>query len=135
MNIDEAVHLSRSFGLAFRRCEEQRPLASGHGEMPMVPAIVCAAFSVELGLKALALKEGHEPWGHELATLFGDVSARARASIVARVGVPHNRFDQCLKAASRAFDRWRYVYERDAATVDLAFLRSLQKAVEEELSK
>src|SRR5437764_1354141 len=64
MNLDQAENLARSFGIAFRRCEEQRTIGNGQFEMPIAPAIVCAAFSIELGLKALILRCGGSPWGH-----------------------------------------------------------------------
>lgn len=53
VNQCQAQNSSKAFYIAYQRCMEQRPLSNGQIQFLVVPAIVCAAFSIELGFKAL----------------------------------------------------------------------------------
>ena len=87
MNVDQAANLSSSFGLAAERCLEARPQVGGTFQMLVVPAVVCAAFSSELGLKTLLLMNGREGWGHDLRGLFLKLDATDQAAVVRAAGV------------------------------------------------
>ena len=112
---------------------EQRTLPDGKIQWPVAPAIVCAAFSIEVGLKTLILREGGSPHGHEVATLFGKVSLPAQNAIRRRTALPDADFDRSLDAANKAFAEWRYVYESQSASSDIEFLGKLGRAIQDEL--
>src|SRR5439155_24587006 len=93
------------------------PPPSGHQQFLFVPSLICYAFSVELGLKALALFEGKAPrWGHDLKDLLSDLSPGVQARIVAETRTQGERptfFDQQLEIVRHVFDVCRYIYEKD----------------------
>jgi HEPN domain-containing protein len=133
VDIGQAENLSRSFGLAARRCLEQRAVGPGQFEAPLAPAVVCLAFSIELGLKALILRANGSPWGHDLSELFAVLPESLKSSLVAAVGRERDRFEASLADAANAFEEWRYIYERKSAKADIDFLRRLQSAIESHL--
>lgn len=126
----QIANASRTFVLAFERCMMQRPLPDGRFEMPLVPGVVCLAFSIELGLKAMAAQGGLALKGHRLADLFGKIPSDAQAAIVAETKVDRQRFEIEMEAVSEVFVEWRYVYEQPSANLNLAFLQSLGGAVQ-----
>jgi hypothetical protein len=114
---------ARAFQLASQRCFEQRQISSTQIEGLPVPAIVCTAFSVELGMKALLLSQGDKAWGHDLFELFNGLTQGAQDSIVVQVGLPRSEFDAKLRKIAKAFEQWRYVYEATKdVQIDAAFL-------------
>ena len=134
MNVNQAKNSSRSFHLAFQRALEQRQTGPGQVEVLMVPAVVCAAFAIELGVKAIALAKGAQPRGHELDKLFGTLDAAEQNGIKALVGLSDTDFQKELKAAAGAFVEWRYIYEATGTvSANLAFLQSLSSAVQSRL--
>lgn len=112
---------------------EQRSLPDEKIQWPVAPAIVCAAFSIEAGLKTLIFRAGGNSHGHEIATLFGKLSSPAQNSIRGRIALPDTEFDRSLQAANKAFAEWRYVYESQSASSDIKFLGMLAKAIQDEL--
>jgi hypothetical protein len=126
---------SRAFFLAFERCMERRRLPGGTFQMLVVPATVCLAFSIELGLKSLAVAEGASPWGHALAKLFGTLTPTAQEMLVKDVGLTRAQFDAALAAASNTFEDWRYVHEPQPTNphAEIAFLEALGRAVQKAL--
>jgi hypothetical protein len=128
-----APYQSRAFFLAFQRCMEQRPLPGGQFQMPIVPAIVCIAFSIELGLKALALGEGRNLRGHKLADLFNQLAPARQANLVAAAGYIRGDFDSALLEATDVFVDWRYVHEQESSEANLGFLQALAGAVQKAL--
>ena len=133
MNIDQAKNLSHSFRLAADRNLEQRQLPNSQLQMLAVPGVVCMAFSIELGFKAMLLQAGGSPRGHDLSKLFSSLLASKQATLVASVGANRSAFDSSLANASRVFEEWRYIYEAQNASVDMAFLTSLADAVQREI--
>jgi hypothetical protein len=100
----------------------------------MVPGVVCVAFAIELGIKAIALAEGAQPKGHELDKLFGTLSAPEQNAIKESLGLPDPDFQKELKAAAGAFVEWRYIYEAtETVSANLAFLQSFSTAVQSRL--
>jgi hypothetical protein len=130
MHTVQAVNLSRAFGLASLRCEEQRPLPDGRFEMLAVPAVVCLAFAVEVGVKAMLLKIGASAKGHSLSDLVGKLPMPARQTLVQATGLDEATFASRLSLVGNAFVEWRYIYESEKAQVDLAFLRTLNQAIQ-----
>lgn len=131
MNIEQSQNSSRAFFLAFQRCMGQVQLPNGQVEFLGVPAVVNAAFSVELGFKALVLRSGRSVSGHKLNDLFCKLDAPTQQLIVEAVGLERQVFDTSLETVSNAFIEWRYIYERESAHVDMAFLSSLANATQD----
>lgn len=130
VNIDQAKNISSSFPIAFGRCMEQRPLSNNQFELPLVPAIVCAAFSIELGFKALILSAGGQASGHELSKLFKKLPTTTQDFIVRDVGIKPDAFAASLDLVSNAFVDWRYIYEKSSTQIDCAFLGNLARATQ-----
>ena len=136
MNVDQAKNSSRSFHLASGRCIEQRPIGPGQVEFLAVPAIVCEAFAVELGLKTLIMRKGgsKKVKGHNLAELFGKLFTSEQMALINAVGLPETNFREELVSVSTVFEDWRYVFEASTQkTVNTQFLKTLSTAVQEML--
>jgi len=133
--VQRARDQSRVFLLAARRCNEFRPLPSGHQQFLFVPSIVLYAFAIEVGFKALALHaSGDRPKGHDLEELFRALPSHIRTQIVTETSVPYPGsepyFDRDLAMVADAFEVWRYIYEEHPVDTDLGFLQRLAGAVE-----
>lgn len=136
MNIEQAKHSARAFYLAFERCMEERPLSGGQIQSLAVPALVCAAFSVELGLKALLLRKGHEIKGHNLAELFGALDQATQTRIATETGLVDAEFASSLREAGDVFDEWRYIHEeKEAKVASPKFLSAMARAALAELDR
>jgi len=70
MNVLQAKMSSAAFHIASERCLTERRIDSETLEIILIPGIVCAVFSVELGFKAIILHAGGKPTGHKLLQLF-----------------------------------------------------------------
>jgi hypothetical protein len=130
MNIDQAHNLTYAFLLASRRCMENRPLPNNRIEMLASPAVVCLAFSIEVGLKAIILSEGNTAFGHKFVDLFEKVSLDAQSAIIKEVGRDKSSFEAALQAANNTFTDWRYIYESGGANADIEFLVKLADAIQ-----
>jgi hypothetical protein len=128
---------SRAFMLAAQRCNEHRTLPSGILQFLFVPSLVNYAFSIEVGLKALALQEsGNADRGHDLKKLVDALSPALRDQIVrdAQSRYPGSRFDSDIELVRDVFEVWRYVYERGIRDTDLGFLQRFAVAVQNSLN-
>jgi hypothetical protein len=135
MNIEQAKHSAQAFYLAFERCMEERSLSGGQTQFLAVPALVCAAFSVELGLKALLLRKGQEIRGHNLAGLFEALDQATQTRISTATGVVDADFASSLQEAGDVFDEWRYIHEKEAKVASPKFLSAMAKATLAELDR
>ncbi|WP_068858350.1 hypothetical protein [Perlucidibaca aquatica] len=130
MNIGQTQNSSLSFYKAFQRCMEQRQVGPAQIEFLVVPAIVSAAFSVELGMKTLLLRRDDTFKSHNLEKLFGKLNGSEQAALIAAVGFTDVDFKRELATVANAFEEWRYIYEQSAASVNLDFLQKLATAVQ-----
>jgi hypothetical protein len=134
---------ARAFYLAARRCNEAQPLPSGLLQFLLVPSLVNYAFSIEVGLKALALNElGTAPKGHDLKKLLRALPANTRDRIMADSSwTPGTHdpawtpqvFESSLDLVREVFEVWRYIYEQGPRDTDLGFLQRLSWAVQKAL--
>jgi HEPN domain-containing protein len=100
----------------------------------MVPGVVCAAFAIELGIKAIALAKGAQPKGHKLDALFGSLDLAEQSALKTAVGLSDLDFQKEIKAAADAFVEWRYIYEATGTvSANLEFLQRLSTAVQNRL--
>jgi hypothetical protein len=118
-----------SFWLAAARNMEQRRINPTQLQMLLIPGVVCLAFSIELGIKAILLRTSQPPRTHNLKRLFALLPANIQEEIVAASGKSRTIFDAALLEAAHVFEEWRYVYDMEDPQVDLAFLNSLADAV------
>lgn len=128
-----ARNQSSAFMLAAQRCNEHRPLPSGHFQWLLGPSLVNYAFSIEVGLKALALHHrGEAKKIHDLRELLDDLSPDLRARIVAGTGFAEF-FERDLDLVRDVFEVWRYIYEKAPTDTDLGFLQRFSAAVQKAL--
>ena len=105
-----------------------------------MPTLVCYAFSIEIGLKALALYEkGKAPRNeHDLRKLFTFLPAALQGRIVrdteiipeAPLAPDPKRFESDLDLVRRIFVDWRYIYETGLVDTDLGFLQRFAAAIQ-----
>ncbi|WKB56015.1 hypothetical protein [Eleftheria terrae] len=109
------------------------------GDVPAgIPAVVCAAFAVELAFKGILLLERNEQWvGHDLDALFRVLSAETQQSVEAAVKVPGYpripgrtmQFSEALRNIKTLFEDWRYAYEAsDDMAADVTFVQQVAAA-------
>ena len=118
-----------SFWLAAARNMEQRRINPKQFQMLLIPGVVCSAFSIELGIKAMLLPAGKPPKTHNLTKLFELLPQAIQDQVVAVCGRPRDAFDTALSSIANAFEEWRYVYDIDKPSVDIDFLTSLADAI------
>jgi len=130
MNIRQVKSSSAAFYIASNRCLEERRIGPESLEIILVPGIVCAVFSIELGLKAIILGAGGKPSGHKLSQLFAKLGPWVQNEIIRAVGLEQQAFLAELAAISDAFVQWRYVYEHTEVTMSMGFLDKLAVATQ-----
>lgn len=122
--------VASAFLEAYRRCDPLRDRSAPEHFMAF-PAVVCAAFSAEVGIKELLAREGAPSNGHNLLLLFNKLKQPTRDSIIQRTGFPPDVFRANLSLAKDAFVEWRYVYEGGGEKlVNLNFMGALAGAIE-----
>lgn len=120
-----------SFWLAAARNFEQRRINPAQHQALLIPGVVCMAFSIELGIKAMILPAGIPPKTHNLAKLFIELPSNIQNKIIAACGTQREMFFDALSKVANSFEDWRYVYEMENPTIDLSFLSALADAVRE----
>ena len=118
-----------AFWLAAARNLEQRRINPTQYQALLIPGVVCLAFSIELGLKAMLLSSGKPPKTHNLFKLFQLLPQPIQGEVVAACGAPREAFDASLGTAANTFEEWRYIYEMENPNVDLAFMSALADAI------
>jgi hypothetical protein len=108
----------------------ERLLQPMHGGLA-TPALVCAAFGAEIGLKALLTRRGTVfTRGHNLKNLLEMLTPEDRDPIVSQTKVKFPEFDSLLERAADAFLEWRYIYEsKGPMEVNILFVVEMAKAV------
>jgi hypothetical protein len=118
-----------SFWHGSTRCLEQRRNTPYNYNMALIPGVVCMAFSIELGFKALLSEaEKDVPQIHDLDKLFSKLEPREQKRIIELCGVEVQDFYPAIEAIAKVFIQWRYIYEPDNAQLDVGFLQSLSDA-------
>lgn len=140
MSAKQTYDTAKAFLIASKRADEIRITESGTFEKIVVPAIVCAAFSVEIGMKAIILAEGKRVRGHYLDDLFNELGPDSQKRIISAVNVPNYpkregvtpTFSDAIKKIRNAFVDWRYIHEKnDWMEIDYTFLMQLAQVVQE----
>lgn len=135
LNADQAEHAFRtsiSFQIASTRAFETK-FEDDTFKAAIVPAVVCAAFAVELGMKARIIYDGNKEQykelkgssGHNLERLFALLSDTDRGWFIEGTKLPKSEFIEKLALVSKAFVDWRYVHEKTEQIIDYKFLSEL----------
>ena len=130
MSANSARLLSAVFYEASNRCLTERPCGNETLSIILVPGIVCAALSIELGFKAMIMNEGGISRGHNLSKLFHELGPWQQNAIIQNIGCCRKAFDNELAQMSEAFVQWRYVYEYDEVKINIGFLDKLLQATQ-----
>ncbi|MDD2714485.1 MAG: HEPN domain-containing protein [Candidatus Wallbacteria bacterium] len=131
MNIEFLKTNASLFKKAAERCQEKRPLANGMFGMLMVPGVVNYAFSIELYLKYLLVKNNQSSKGHELIKLFTMLDSSMRQEIINLTKYSNSDFDDLFSKHSNGFVEWRYIHEQEKEVViNIDFMRRLLDSIE-----
>lgn len=130
MNGNSIKQLSSAFFLASERCLTEKNDGEICQSIILVPGIVCLAFSIELGLKAILALQDQPTKGHNIFELFSKISPEKQLQIIERIGLGKDEFDIKLKKAADVFTQWRYVYEHEQVEASLGFLDNLARSVQ-----
>lgn len=122
--------VSSSFLEAFRRCNPATDKSESKQFMAF-PAVVCAAFSSEIGLKTLLERQGIKASGHDLMKLYKKLPPDQQYKIYEETGMAMQEFTAHLLNSRLAFVKWRYIYEeKGGSMVNLKFLGAFAQAIE-----
>lgn len=124
----QILNTANSFLSAADRCFEPRPLGPGKFEMPIVPAVVCTAFAIELYLKTLITLESGTAKGHDLSTLYARLSKNAKDALAKNPSMNETELKKKIEEVAAVFVEWRYIFESQSANVDSAVLTGIAKA-------
>ena len=95
------------------------------------PAVVCAAFSAEVGLKTLLGRQGVSSKSHDLRALLLKLPAEQQYAIFEATGLAMEEFAAQLSHSRLAFVEWRYIHEENREmSINVGFLGKFASAVE-----
>lgn len=117
---------ARAFWLAANQNMDSGP---GQFQKLLVPGVVCAAFSAELGIKAMLLPNGSVPRTHNLEKLFSKLPQASQDRIIPQCSDSREEFLASLGGVANAFENWRYIYELESPSLDIGFLFEFADAV------
>jgi hypothetical protein len=121
---------SKDFYRGFELCYGNGLPANNGVKNAIVPAVVCLAFSIELGFKAILVGCNKPSEGHKFVELFNKLPAEIKTEIERLVVGDEDTFSCQLATVSNAFVEWRYIFEESGyISIDLEFLAKLHKAV------
>jgi len=121
--------VASSFFMAADRCFEKHKNEDKTFQMPLVPAVVCTAFGIELGMKSILSQEGKKVTGHELKKLFIKLSSESKNELSELMDMPESELRKKIITISKVFVEWRYIYEKNQAILDETFIRKLANKV------
>ena len=126
-----SVHsLSKDFYLGFELCYGNGLPANNGVKGAIIPGIVCLAFSIELGLKAILVGCGKPSNGHKLIELFDKLPSEDKTEIERLTVGEDGEFSSKLSNVSNAFIEWRYIYEAPGYhSIDVEFMVKFHAAV------
>lgn len=127
----QIFNTAHSFFLAAQRCAEQRYISEKSIQFLVVPAVVNAAFSCELSIKAILnqceipIPRGND--GHKIDSLFVCLPNELQTKVQAEINSA--AFHSDLHTISDVFVEWRYLFERSSASISLEFLMALAQTL------
>lgn len=122
--------LSKDFYRGFELCYGNGLPANNGVKGAIIPGIVCLAFSIELGLKAILVGCGKLSDGHKLKELYDKLPGEDKTKIERLTVDADGEFSAKLSYISNAFVEWRYIYEAPGYhSIDVGFMVRLHAAV------
>ena len=110
---ERAYSNGMSFLLAAQTLMVPKPLTETTYQQPMGPAIVCYAFSIELFLKSIHLREGTSHRGHNLRDLFDALPPSTKSLISTqfynRFGMNEFNYRIKISEVKNLFNDFRYI--------------------------
>ncbi|WP_169792251.1 HEPN domain-containing protein [Pseudohongiella spirulinae] len=128
---------SQQFQAAFERCWNlNREFDLAPEYILGMPALMCAALSIEIGLKSLLIESGTRPKKeHNLRLLLNALPPAIKAAIVDEVKAKYPDFQSQIANAEKAFVTWRYFYESEEhIEVNILFVGALGAADQKQLN-
>jgi hypothetical protein len=124
------LSISKDFHRGFELCYGNGLPANNGVKNAIVPAVVCLAFSIELGFKSILVGCNKPSEGHKFVELFGKLPDEIKTEIERFVVDDKSTFSSQLAAVSNAFVEWRYIFEGSGLhSIDIEFLAKLHAAV------
>ena len=124
------LSISKRFHRAFELCYGNGLPSNNGVSNAIVPAVVCLAFSIELGFKAILVGCGKPSEGHKFVELFEKLPDEIQAEIRRLVVGDDGDFENSLRPVSNAFVEWRYIFEETGShSINVDFLSKLHDAV------
>ena len=124
-----------SFLLAAKTLMVPRALTETTFQLPIAPAIVCYAFSTEIFLKSLLMRDGISYKKHDLFESFELLAPETKLKIMKsahqKLKLNNEDFITKLDKVKNAFIQWRYIHESDFGSIDLQFLTGLAEILSE----
>lgn len=121
---------SKNFHRGFELCYGNGLPANNGVLNAIIPAIVCLAFSIELGFKAILVGCNKPSDGHKFVELFGKLPPAIQVEIERLVVGEDSGFKSRLTMVSNVFVEWRYLFEEAGYhSIDIEFLSKLHDAV------
>lgn len=126
------LSLSNNFYRGFELCYGNGQPAENGEKNAIIPGIVCLAFSIELGLKAILVGCEKPANGHELLDLFERLPTEDKTEIERLTVGNSDCFIEQISLVSNAFVKWRYLYEHPGwSNISVEFLMQLHTAVDQ----
>lgn len=144
IDLDKVLDQARAFATIAKLCETEGAEFLCSPNSRFAAGVANSAFACELYLKALLLHAGKtlrgiKQKGHGLLDLFRaledtdpGLASRIEDEVIGII-VPAEKekaFSSILEESSNAFEYWRYVYEKTAATTSPQSIRILRLALE-----
>lgn len=109
MNLEFLKANAVLFKKSAERCLKRKNLPNKKFEILFIPGIVNCAFSIELYLKYLLIKNNKPYWGHELLKLFDLLDSAIKQEIIRLTKYSDAEFRALFLKHSNGFVEWRYI--------------------------
>ena len=112
------LDIANDFYEAYKRCRESKCKNTdrAQGKVVNVPAIANGAFALELYLKSLIPEGKRKSSGHDISVLFSAIDVEFQTAIKEKnepkLKGYEQTFDEAISGISKAFEYWRYIYEK-----------------------
>lgn len=124
------LSLSKEFHRGFELCYGNGLTANNDVRNAIVSGIVCLAFSIELGFKAILVGRDSSSDGHNYTQLFAKLPDEIKTEIERLTVGDDSSFENQLETVSNAFIERRYIFEKPGNhKIDIEFLIKLHAAV------
>ena len=125
----EIVQIATQYVTTFDRCLRPEFTTPTTFKLPIFPAFVCAAFGIELAIKAILTKNNlAPPFSHNLLELYRLLPIADQNAICTTMQMHPAAVQMQLHPIQHGFEDWRYIYETGFVNLSLDFVGKLLKA-------